>query len=65
MKGKIAIEEAFALPRLAEKTTWWAGLFSTDPAKHTAEINDINELRLAKMDRYGVGYTILSYPGQG
>lgn len=28
MKGKVAFEEAFALPRFAEKTRWWASLFA-------------------------------------
>ncbi len=65
MQGKIALEEAFALPRFAEKTRWWAGLFSTDPEKHAAEINDIQKIRLEYMDKYGVGYTILSYTAPG
>ena len=65
MKGKVALEEAFALPRNAEKTQWWAGLFAVDPAKHTREINDINKLRIEKMDAHGVGYKILSYTAPG
>jgi len=65
MKGKIAIEEAFALPRLAEKTKWWAGLFATDPEKHTTEMNDIQKIRLDYMGKYGVDYTILSYTAPG
>jgi 2,3-dihydroxybenzoate decarboxylase len=65
MKGKIALEEAFALPRFAERTKWWAGLFAVDAAKHAAEINDITEQRIKYMDEYGVGYTLLSYTAPG
>ncbi|PSK53784.1 2-amino-3-carboxymuconate-6-semialdehyde decarboxylase [Elsinoe australis] len=65
MLGKIALEEAFALPRFAERTQWWAGLFATDPAKHAAEINDIRTKRIEYMDKHGVGYTILSYTAPG
>ncbi|KXT15301.1 hypothetical protein AC579_2803 [Pseudocercospora musae] len=65
MKGKVAFEEAFALPRNAETTQWWAGLFAIDPAKHTREINDVNKLRIEKMDQFGVGYKILSYTAPG
>lgn len=65
MKGKIALEEAFALPRLVEKTKWWAGLFAVDPEKHTHEMNDIDETRIKYMDQYDVGYTILSYTAPG
>lgn len=65
MLGKVALEEAFALPRNAEITEWWAGLFAIDPAKHTKEINDINKLRIQKMDEHGVGYKILSYTAPG
>lgn len=65
MLGKIALEEAFALPRFAERTEWWAGLFAIDPAKHAAEINDIRQKRIEYMDKHGVGYTILSYTAPG
>lgn len=65
MQGKIAFEEAFALPRLAEKTRWWASLFAVDPEKHAIEMNDIHKVRLAYMDKHGVGYTILSYTAPG
>ncbi len=61
MLGKIALEEAFALPRFKEKTQWWAGMFATDTAKHTEEINDVGPLRLEFSDKYGVGLSILSY----
>lgn len=65
MKGKVALEEAFALPRFAETTKWWAGLFAVDAAKHAQEVNDITDIRIKKMDEYGVGYTILSYTAPG
>jgi 2,3-dihydroxybenzoate decarboxylase len=65
MLGKVALEEAFALPRFQEKTRWWASLFATDPAKHAAEITDIAETRVKYMDQYGVGYTVLSYTAPG
>lgn len=65
MLGKVALEEAFALPRHHEKIRWWAGMFSTNPDKHAAEITDIAETRLKYMDKHGVGYTILSYTAPG
>ena len=65
MLGKIALEEAFALPRFAEKTRWWASLFAVNPDQHTREINDITDIRIANMDKHGVGYQILSYTAPG
>ena len=65
MQGKIALEEAFALPRLAATQKWWAGLFATDTDKHVREINDIVNDRIQYMDKYGVGYTLLSYTAPG
>lgn len=65
MLGKIALEEAFALPRLHEKTRWWASLFAVDPDRHAAEMQDITDTRIKYMDRHGVGYTILSYTAPG
>ncbi|KAL4940146.1 hypothetical protein BDV06DRAFT_230546 [Aspergillus oleicola] len=65
MLGKIALEEAFALPRFEEKTRWWASLFSTDPETHVKEITDINKIRIAHADKHGVGYQILSYTAPG
>ena len=65
MLGKIALEEAFALPRLAEKTRWWASMFAVNPDKHAAEMTDIGNIRLKYMNDYGVGYTILSYTAPG
>lgn len=65
MLGKVALEEAFALPRLYEKTKWWASLFAVDGEKHAKEISDITEQRIKYMDEYGVGYTILSYTAPG
>ncbi|KAH6643298.1 hypothetical protein BKA67DRAFT_665118 [Truncatella angustata] len=65
MLGKVALEEAFALPRFQEKTKWWASLFATDPDKHAAEITDITETRIKYMDKHGVGHSILSYTAPG
>jgi 2,3-dihydroxybenzoate decarboxylase len=65
MLGKIALEEAFALPRFEEKTRWWASLFATDPDTHTKEITDINKIRVDFADKHGVGYQILSYTAPG
>jgi 2,3-dihydroxybenzoate decarboxylase len=65
MLGKVALEEAFALPRLEEKTRWWASLFAVDPDKHTAEMVDVTDIRLKNMDKHGVGYSILSYTAPG
>lgn len=65
MLGKVILEEAFALPRLEEKTRWWASMFSTDAEKHAKEIQDLTDIRLRFADQYGVGYTILSYTAPG
>ena len=65
MKGKIALEEAFCLPRQEANQKWWASLFAVDVEKHTREIIDIQRIRLEKMDRHGVGYMILSYTAPG
>nr|7WMB_A Chain A, Amidohydrolase 2 [Aspergillus oryzae]7WMB_B Chain B, Amidohydrolase 2 [Aspergillus oryzae] len=65
MLGKIALEEAFALPRFEEKTRWYASLFSTDAETHVKEITDINKIRIEHADKHGVGYQILSYTAPG
>lgn len=65
MRGKVILEEAFALPRLEEKTRWWASLFSTEPEQHVKEIQDLTDIRLKYADKHGVGYTILSYTAPG
>lgn len=65
MLGKIALEEAFALPRFQERTRWWASLFAVDAEKHAFEIGDITDQRIKYMDEHGVGYTILSYTAPG
>ncbi|TQB72139.1 hypothetical protein MPDQ_007039 [Monascus purpureus] len=65
MLGKVALEEAFALPRFHEQTRWWASLFAVDAEKHAAEITDIRQKRIEYMDKYGVGYQILSYTAPG
>lgn len=65
MLGKIALEEAFALPRFQEKTRWWAGMFATDVEQHVAEITDVDRIRLDYADKHGVGLQILSYTAPG
>lgn len=65
MLGKVILEEAFDLPRFAEKARWWAGLFSTEPDQHLQEIMDLTDIRIKHADKYGVGYTILSYTAPG
>ncbi|RDA88268.1 hypothetical protein CP532_0304 [Ophiocordyceps camponoti-leonardi (nom. inval.)] len=65
MLGKIALEEAFALPRMHEKTRWWASMFAVDPEKHAAEMKDVTELRIQYMDKHGVGFSVLSYTAPG
>lgn len=65
MKGKVALEEAFALPRFAERTRWWAGMFAVNPELHAKQMNDVGELRLKNMNTYGVGHSILSYTAPG
>ena len=40
-------------------------MFAVDPDKHAAEINDITETRIKYMDKYGVGYQLLSYTAPG
>jgi 2,3-dihydroxybenzoate decarboxylase len=65
MLGKVALEEAFALPRFQERTRWWASLFAVDAEKHAAEITDITQQRIKYMDQHGVGYQILSYTAPG
>lgn len=65
MLGKIALEEAFALPRFEAKTRWWASLFSTDPETHVKEITDTTVLRTQHAEKHGVGYQILSYTAPG
>lgn len=65
MLGKIALEEAFSLPRQEERTRWWAGFFAVDSDKHTREISDIDNYRTGYADKHGVGYQILSYTAPG
>lgn len=53
------------MPRLEEKTKWWAGMFSTDAELHTKEIQDLTDIRLKHAEKHGVGYTIVSYTAPG
>ena len=52
MKGKIAIEEAFDLPRNVEQQKWWASFFAANSEKHIKEMMDIQKLRIEKMDKH-------------
>ncbi|TVY80318.1 2,3-dihydroxybenzoate decarboxylase [Lachnellula suecica] len=65
MLGKVILEEAFALPRLEEKTRWWAGMFAVDPETHVREMQDLTDIRIQHADKHGVGYQILSYTAPG
>jgi 2,3-dihydroxybenzoate decarboxylase len=65
MLGKVALEEAFVLPRFQQKQRWWASMFAVDPERHAREMEDINQIRIKYMDQYGVGYKILSYTAPG
>ncbi|KAI9728505.1 MAG: hypothetical protein M1834_007643 [Cirrosporium novae-zelandiae] len=65
MLGKIALEEAWALPDLAEQNKLWSSMFSRDHEKHLREITDIEEIRVDYAKKYGVGYQILSYVAPG
>lgn len=65
MLGKVALEEAFALPRFTTEIRWWAGLFATDVDKHCSEINDVDTIRLDYAKKHGVGFQILSYTAPG
>lgn len=65
MLGKVILEEAFDLPRFSEKARWWAGLFSLEPDQHLQQIMDLTDIRIKYAEKYGVGYTILSYTAPG
>lgn len=65
MKGKVALEEAFTLPKDEKTTRWWAGMFAVDVDKHCREIVDVDNIRIAKMDKHDVGHTVLSYTAPG
>ncbi|KOS21965.1 hypothetical protein ESCO_002307 [Escovopsis weberi] len=65
MLGKVALEEAFALPRMVEQTRIWGSSYAVDVEKHAAEITDVGDIRLQYMDKHGVGFTILSYTAPG
>lgn len=40
-------------------------MFAVDPEKHALEMGDIADIRIQYMDKYGVGYQILSYTAPG
>lgn len=62
---KIALEVTFDLPRLHERTRWWAFLFAVNPEQRAAEMTDIVDIRVNYMDKHNVQYTILSYTAPG
>lgn len=65
MRGKVALEEAFCLPRERSTEEWWASMFAVDAKRHCDEIIDISDTRIEFADQYGVGYQILSYTAPG
>lgn len=40
-------------------------MFAVDSEKHAREMNDVDKIRLDYMDKYDVGYKILSYTAPG
>lgn len=65
MFGKVALEEAFCLPRFRKTEEWWASMFAVDAKKHCDEIIDLFDVRLKQMDKHGVGYNVFSYTAPG
>lgn len=65
MLGKIALEEAFALPSERAKEEWWGSLFAADPKALPDKIIDLHKIRMEQADKFGVGYQILSYTAPG
>lgn len=63
--GKIALEEAFALPRFEEKNRNWAKYWFKNVDQHLQEMNDINKIRIDYADQYGVGFQIQSHTAPG
>jgi 2,3-dihydroxybenzoate decarboxylase len=63
MKGKIAIEEAVTLPQLA-----YQAAFHAPPGREDeliADLLDIHQQRLERMDKHGVEFMILSVTSPG
>ncbi|KAI8143590.1 amidohydrolase family protein [Fennellomyces sp. T-0311] len=68
MRGKIALEEAFNTPEIAEASKKATGDTYIDPARipdYEHRIVDILDTRLKDKDTYGIGYTILSHTVPG
>lgn len=65
MLGKVALEEAFCLPSERSKEEWWASMFAVDAKEHCERIIDIDKIRIAEMDKHGIGLQILSYTAPG
>jgi 2,3-dihydroxybenzoate decarboxylase len=63
MLGKIALEEAFNPPDYATFKSDVTTAMYTSPTyqpKHAKRIVDVKDERIKSMDKYGVGYTVLS-----
>ncbi|CDS05966.1 hypothetical protein LRAMOSA08494 [Lichtheimia ramosa] len=65
MLGKIALEEAFNLPDIAEASKEDTKIFVTDIDRYMSDVVDITGQRLQRKDQWGVGYTILSHTVPG
>lgn len=65
MLGKIALEEAFNLPDIAEASKEDTAIFVTDIDRYMSDVVDITGQRLQRKDQWGVGYTILSHTVPG
>ncbi|KPI43947.1 2,3-dihydroxybenzoate decarboxylase [Cyphellophora attinorum] len=68
MKGKVALEEAWSLPRLHELNKKWTIQYYTPKDlfdQHVTEIEDLTSIRLHHADKYGVGYQVVSFTAPG
>ena len=63
MKGKIVLEEAVTLPQLAYQAAFHAPQGREDEL--VADLLDIHNQRLQRMDKHGVQYMILSITSPG
>ncbi|KAJ7181320.1 hypothetical protein C8R43DRAFT_269349 [Mycena crocata] len=65
--GKIILEEAFNLPEWGAMSAYQAGLFTADGngQAHADRLADIHGERLAKMDKHGVQFCVLSLTAPG
>lgn len=62
MRGKIALEEAFEMAGMEEKSKREAEYYinPADHERYVRQISDINDERVKLSDAHGIGYTILS-----